>query len=54
MLNHLLLTATLLALLAALPFWAPAGFGTPPTGVWLLLAISALVMAFRGRGQHDL
>jgi len=54
MLNYLLLTAAILALMAALPFWAPAGFDTPPAGVWLLLVFSALASAFWGRSHHDL
>ncbi|MDJ0388571.1 MYXO-CTERM sorting domain-containing protein [Roseomonas sp. E05] len=49
MTGYLLLVTATLGLMAALPFWDPEGFGTPPLGVLLLLAVAALAMAFRRR-----
>jgi len=50
--GYLLLVAATLGLMAALPVWDPEGFGAPPLGVPALLAVAALVMAFRGRKRR--
>lgn len=54
MLNYLLLVMVILAMLAALPFWDRSDFAAPPVWMWLLLAVGAVVMAFRGRNPDDL
>lgn len=53
MLTYIALAAAILALLAWLPQLYAEGFGAPPILVWLLLALAALVMIFRGRRRGE-
>jgi hypothetical protein len=49
MATYLLLVVALMTALVALPLLDPASYDAPPVIAWALLAIGALVMAFRGR-----
>ena len=52
--SYVLMVLLLLGALAAMPLLDTDTFETPPVGIWVLLAVAAVVMLFRGRrGEGD-
>lgn len=51
--SYLIATVTALLLLALLTFGGITDFDTPPVVMFALLALGAIVMAFRGRNPDD-
>lgn len=53
MITYVVTVLVVLAALAFLPLWHPQGFDAPPLAMWLVLAVAAVVMLFRGRSRDD-